>query len=384
MRHLRLLPPGHRHGWTPYAWLIYLASFFIEPVIRTQHGNASAPYWAATIAGVVVFLVVYFRAYWMRGMALLRYATAMVLLGIGFAPFNTGAPVFFVYGAAIIANLDRQRDAFLSVVAIAVIGGAAAFLTTAPIFSFLVATVITLLVGGVNVHFAEQARAQAKLRMAHDQIEHLAAVAERERIARDLHDVLGHTLSLIVLKSELAHRLATRDPARAAAEMKDVEEVARRTLQEVRETIRGYHASLADERGRAEAMLGAAEIDSRFDLGDAPLPQVVEETLALALREAVTNVVRHSGARHCHVALERRPGVVALVIIDNGRGMSAREGSGLRGMRDRVEAFGGSVELSAAQPRGVQLRIALPVGHAHARLEDDVALNPLGAQQSAG
>jgi two-component system, NarL family, sensor histidine kinase DesK len=365
---LRLLPRGHRLGWTPYAWLLYLATFLVEPVIRTQHGRADAAYWAVTAAGVMVFLIAYFRAYWVRGARLLGHAGVMALLGVAFSPINQGAPVFFVYAAATAANLDRPRHGWAAVIGLALLGGMTAGLTDAAPFGFILGTLITLLVGGVNVHFAAEARAQAKLRMAHAEIEHLAAVAERERIARDLHDVLGHTLSLIVLKSELARRLATRDAQRAAAEMKDVEDVARRTLQEVREAISGYRASLADERQKAEAMLRAAGISAEFDVDEAPLPRAIDEVLALALREGVTNVVRHSGATRCRAVLERRPGEVVLLLGDDGRGHIGGEGSGLRGMRERVSSFGGSLQVAKgisngalAGMRGLTLRISIPV-----------------------
>src|SRR5690606_2971579 len=109
------------------------------------------------------------------------------------------------------------------------------------------------LLGAVNYHDARVARANRRLRLAQEQIEHLATVAERERIARDLHDLLGHTLSLIVLKAELTGRLAERDPTRAATEVRDIEHVARQALREVREAIRGYRASVQDEAERARA-----------------------------------------------------------------------------------------------------------------------------------
>jgi two-component system, NarL family, sensor histidine kinase DesK len=363
-RRFRLLPEGHPLGWTPYAWLLYMATFFIEPVIRTQYGRAGVLYWSATLLGFAAFLALYFRAHWERGVRLVPYAAALTLLGVAFAPFNTGASVLFVYGAATAANVDRPRQAWSLVLAIAAVGTITAWLTSAPLYGYLVGSLVTVLVGGVNIFFASEARAQAKLRMAQEEIEHLAAVAERERIARDLHDILGHTLSMITLKAELARRLALRSPERAIAEMKDVEDAARRTLQEVREAIRGYRATLADERIRAEAMLTAADIRAELDLDEGPLPQAVEEALALALREAVTNVVRHSGASSCRAFLERRPGEVVLVVSDDGRGMGAREGAGLRGMRERVEAFGGTVHTdmhASPMSRGLRLRVSMPV-----------------------
>jgi two-component system sensor histidine kinase DesK len=321
-------------------------------------------YWAATLAGLLVFLLVYFRSYWVRGVRLLPMIAIETALAVGFAPFNTGSAVFFVYAAATAGQLDRQGDAIRMIAGLALLGGLTGFFVDAPSYFFITAVPVTLVIGGVNLHFAQTARAQHKLRLAQEEIEQLAAVAERERIARDLHDVLGHTLSLIVLKAELAARLAERDPGRAAGEMRDVETVARRTLQDVREAIRGYHPTLADEAARARSMLKAAGIAHSLELETAALPLVIEETLALALREAVTNVVRHSGASLCRAAVERSDREISLSIADDGRGSHAPEGSGLRGMRERVEAFGG--EVTRAEGRGLSLRISLPLPDAGA------------------
>jgi two-component system sensor histidine kinase DesK len=357
-RRFRILPPGSPLGWTPYAWLLYLPTFLIEPVVRTQLGRATVAYWALTIAGLVLFLIVYFRAYWVRGVRLLPLIAIQTALAVGFAPINRGACVFFVYAAAAAGQLDRGRDALRLIIAIVVLGLLTAFLTGAEPFFWITAGPIALLIGGVNLHFAQTAFTQQKLRLAYDEVEHLAAVAERERIARDLHDVLGHTLSLIVLKAELAARLAERDPARAAGEMRDVEDVARRTLQEVREAIRGYRATLNDEAARARSMLKAAGIADACTIASVELPLPIEETLALSLREAVTNVVRHSGAARCLVRLETDGASVTLHVEDDGRGSSSPDGSGLRGMRERVEALGGSV--ARIPGRGMKLRITLP------------------------
>jgi two-component system sensor histidine kinase DesK len=197
-------------------------------------------------------------------------------------------------------------------------------------------------------------------------------VAERERIARDLHDVLGHTLSLIVLKAELASRLAGRDPERAAAEIRDVERVSRKALAEVREAIRGYHATLEDEVARAGSLLRAAGIHAGLAVQLPPLDRAREEAVALALREAVTNVVRHSGATTCAVRLSASGDACTLAVEDDGRGGIAAEGHGLRGMRERVEALGGTVRWACR--RGTTLTVTLPRGEG-----GEPALPPAGA-----
>lgn len=356
-RRFWLLPPDSPHGWTPYAWLFYLVSFMIEPAFRINAGRAGPLYLGVTALGLAVFLWTYFRAYRVRGLKLVPLVAIQTLLGIGFATINIGSSVFFVYAAATAAQLDRVRDAGRAVILIALLGGATAYVTQPPFFFWIVAIGITLLVGGVNLHYAQQSRAHHKLRMAQEEVERMAAVAERERIARDMHDVLGHTLSLIVLKAELASRLAERDTQRAAAEMRDVEDVARRALTEVRAAIRGYHATLPDEVSRARAMLKAAGIRAEIEVHEAALPQGVEETLALALREAVTNVVRHSGASRCTIRLADGNDYT-LEIADDGRGFDGVEGGGLRGMRERAESLGGRIERDVGD--GMRIRVILP------------------------
>src|SRR5690606_37124093 len=288
---IRLLPPDSGMGWTPYAWLIYLLTFFIGPVVATREGGVAWWVWPATILGTLIFLASYFYGYWVHGRRRMLVAALHTALGVAFAPVNPGACVFFVYGASFAGMLHPSRVALRGVVAIALIGGVTALLVNAPLFFPVVAVVISLLVGSVNLHYTQRARVENTLRLAQREIQQLAAIAERERIARDLHDVLGHTLSMIVLKAELAARLAERDPLRAAREMRDVEQVARTTLQDVRLAIRGYRTTFAEELERSRSMLKAAHVAADFPDTMPQLPQSVDETLAFVLREAVTNIV---------------------------------------------------------------------------------------------
>ena len=189
------------------------------------------------------------------------------------------------------------------------------------------ALVFTIVTGAANIVDAERERAQRRLRRADEEIERLAALAERERIARDLHDLLGHTLSLIVVKSELAARLAERDPARAGEEMRDVERIGREALAEVRAAVVGYRAQgLHGELDGARRALGAAGVEATVEADLPALPIAYESALALALRESVTNVVRHADARHATIRIGVEASNVVLEVTDDGRG-----GSGPRG-----------------------------------------------------
>ena len=372
-RRFPLLPDGPL-GWTPYAWLLYIGIYLIEPIARILQGSASTSYVVITVAGLLLFVAAYFRGYWVQGRQLVGIVVFMVLLACALLPINGGAVVMFVYAGAFAGYMHPQRTAIRALLVVTLIALAMGLVIDARI-AYWITTMFILLVGGVNLHFSQAGRVARQLRLAQDEIQHLAAVAERERIARDLHDVLGHTLSLIVLKSELAARILERDPARAADEMRDVEDVARRTLQEVRETLRGYRATLTDEVQRAGAMLEAADVRARFDFEHLTLERPVEEALALALREAVTNVARHADASSCAMRLYAADGAVVLEIHDDGRGTSAPEGGGLRGMRERIEACGGHVQRQNGDGTRLRVEIPLSTGTPAARAEDACAVH---------
>jgi len=219
---------------------------------------------------------------------------------------------------------------------------------------------LSVVVGGTNIYFAQRTRMFCKLQAANAEIEHLAKVAERERIARDLHDVLGHTLSVIILKSELAGKLIDHDPERAKAEIADVEQTSRAALADVRSTIRGYRAhSLEAELKQAKATLETAGVIVKSQSEEVRLTPAQESVVALVVREAVTNVVRHARARNCHLRLIPVNGNCRIEIQDDGRGGGAVEGNGLRGMRERIEALGGTLERENSA--GTRLSIEFPL-----------------------
>ena len=201
----------------------------------------------------------------------------------------------------------------------------------------------------------------AELWAARDELARTAVAEERLRFARDLHDLLGHSLSLIALKSELAGRLAERDPARVREEMADVEATARQALAEVREAVSGYReVTLAQALAEARSALSAAGIRLDVPRRPDPLPPAVDAVLGWVVREATTNVLRHSGARTVTVAVEAGPDAV-LVVTDDGRGSDAPPGSGLSGLAERVRAVGGRLACGRVQGGGFRVTATVPV-----------------------
>lgn len=364
---MRLLPDDPEIGWIPYAWLVYILPFVAYPAMV----RASALQWGLTIACLALFLVLYFASYWLGGLKALGCAAGILVLGVLFAPFNPGAGTLFVYAAAIVAKVGRPRLAWGLLAGIEAVIVLETFVAHLSPYTWVSAAVFTLLIGAVCIRGAEVQRANAKLRMAQEEVERLAKTAERERIARDLHDLLGHTLSLITLKAELAGKLVERDPERAGREIREVERISREALREVRSAVAGYRSEgLQAEMGRARLALEAAGLGFEYFAQPVELDPEAETVLALALREAVTNVVRHAGAHTCRIALEQTEEETRLEVRDDGRGGSAPEGIGLASMRERVEGLGGRLERRAET--GTSLRIVLP------RRKAPVLAAPLG------
>ena len=218
--------------------------------------------------------------------------------------------------------------------------------------------------------FVRQIAAVAELRSAREELARLAVSEERLRFARDLHDLLGNSLSLITLKSELAGRLLPAAPEKAGAEVHDIEEVARRALREVREAVAGYRSpTLEEELAGAAEMLGAAGIDCRIENEAGALPNAMDGTLAWAVREGTTNVIRHSRAKNCRIVLDLKDGEVHAEITDDGRGKTngGTSGSGLSGLTERIAGFGdGGLEAGSLPEGGFRLRVNLPLGEAAA------------------
>jgi len=344
-------------GWINYVWLIYLPFFVLGPAFKPHQ---TVMEWMATGLGTVAFLLLYFRGYRVLGRDLQLVIAGITLLALLFYPFNPGGGTLFVYAAAFAGHLSSGRANLRGILIIELAILIESIVFHIPWYASIWPIVFAALIGAVNGHYSQVHRSNQKLRVAQEEIERLAKTAERERIARDLHDLLGHTLSLIVLKSELASKLADRDPQRASEEIRDVERISREALTEVRQAIGGYRKSnLTDEIDGAREMLRAAQIECAAEIEPIPLAPSQEAIVSLAVREGVTNVVRHSGASRCTIRLSRADSELRLTIADNGHSASDREGLGLTGMRERIAALGGSLNRDTS--RGTTLTIMMPI-----------------------
>jgi two-component system, NarL family, sensor histidine kinase DesK len=363
---------GKRAVWTSFG-LVYL---FIWPLGGTfGHGRPTAEIvirllalvsFAGAFVGIVLSNNPWSSVTTRRCWILLGVATALaigypLLLGGDW----TGLPIYLgvAYAMALPPKLAARgvivAAALTFLVGVAIHGPAA----TLALLAFETLTIGLLMLG-----FRTSRILVVELREARGEVARLAANEERLRIARDLHDLLGHTLSLIVLKSEVATRLADRDRARSLAEVEDIQSVARQALADVREAISGYRQrNLTDELENARNVLAAAEIELTITTSGTPLPDPIDGLFGWAVREGVTNIVRHSRARTTTITVTRRGDDASLEIIDDGAGpglpdgLPSAQGNGLRGLDERVALSGGTVTAGPRTEGGFRLGVRTPL-----------------------
>ncbi len=354
------LPP--EQGRMPYFWLLSLAYMGWKYAYITP-GALELSMLALTL---VLFIPLYLASYWVRGWRVFACMLAGCLLGAAWVRWNPGAATFFIFACAMAAGIARMKHAMLAIGAVIALAVLASLQASGNMrFMFLLPILTAGLPVGVGaVMDARLRRSRQELLRKQEEVEHMATIAERERISRDLHDLLGHSLSLIALKAELARKLVHRDLDACAREVGDIETSARQALAEVRAAVTGYRESgLASALASARASLAAADVQLDEKVERFALAPAAENVVALALREAVTNVVRHAGARRCSVSLELEHGVAVLRIADDGQARSEtaiRHGNGLCGMRERAASVGGKLAVRAGA--GLELELRVPAG----------------------
>lgn len=361
------IPP--EYGKLPYLWLLSLGYLFWK-FSFVPPGAVEAVLLALTL---VFFFWLYCASYWAHGWQVGACMLAACLLGAAWTPSNIGAATFFIFACAMAARVDRLRHAVLAVGAVIAAALLASLLLEPAQMRLLF--VLPILTAGLPVSIgsimdARLRRSRQALLRKQEEVEHMATIAERERISRDLHDLLGHSLSLIALKAELAGKLAERNLDACRREIADIEATARQALGEVRSAVSGYRESgLAHALASARASLAAADVALDERVERVQLAPAAEHVLALALREAVTNVVRHAGARRCTLSLAQEGRSAVLRVMDDGARLrnahdlrELRHGNGLSGMQERAAAIGGKLALAVAATSGLALELRVPAG----------------------
>ncbi|TGN81958.1 sensor histidine kinase [Streptomyces bauhiniae] len=350
-------PGGRRELWVKLLWIGVWLVFLSSPVhdlVNGDHGTAAT--WAGAV-GLTAFVAVYLGLVFRNmGRTFSGPAVVLLLVVLGIlAPllaYTLGSAWLglFVYLSVACGATLPAKATYWAIPASAALMYLVGLHTDEEEARNLILLVV--LIGFAMTGVRQLVRTTIELRKARATVAQLAANEERLRLARDLHDLLGHSLSLITLKSELAGRMLPGQPEKAAQQVADIERVSRQALVDVREAVTGYRRPrLAAELAGAQVALTAAgvvaEIPAEPDL--AGLPEEAEAALAWTLREAVTNVVRHSGAERCAVELLHRHTldgpVLELSVEDNGSGGSGKgPGNGLTGLAERLQGAGGTLE----------------------------------------
>ncbi|MFE2549936.1 sensor histidine kinase [Streptomyces sp. NPDC059355] len=335
-------------GETPNPWigalgLLLFNSLYVTLVFRAfnrRAREAAGTRWClAALGAVTCALALAYGGNWLLFFPLWGLATGAVIRG------RLLGPVMFVVTAlaGAIAGLDEGWD------------------TLGIAYGTLVSGMVTAAILALSETVKE-------LRETREELARAAVDQERLRFSRDLHDLLGHTLSVIVVKSEAARRIAPRDMEAALGQIADIESVGRQALTEIREAVTGYReTSLAAELDRARGALTAAGIEPVVRQSGHPLPPQAAALMGWVVREAATNAIRHSGATTCEIEVRSTAERVRLVITDNGNGVgSTPPGSGLTGLTERLAAAGGTLVGGPAPGagRGFRVTAELPVEHA--------------------
>ena len=345
------------HRWS-FVFLAYLPFYFISWLFRPP-GQTEL---IASLAGMAIFLALFLKIFRGQGRPRLWEVLAIFCIGLALSPFKAGWSVYTIYAMAFAARMGSRKTAIRTLIGLEIVlllVGALFLPSTWPIWGSGV------LFGGITgfagLMQADVERKNLELAVAHEEVRALATTAERERISRDLHDLLGHTLTLVAVKAELAAKLVSRDAAAAEREMQSVAAAAREALAEVRTAVVGMKgASLTTELERAKTALAAANVEAEVSARTPEGYPGQEAVLAMALREAVTNVIRHAGASRCEIRLEPTNRDLVLSIVDDGAGGRVVEGSGLKGMRVRLAAIGGELNIKSDK-RGTRLVATAPL-----------------------
>ncbi|MCQ2008809.1 sensor histidine kinase [Sporolactobacillus sp. STSJ-5] len=355
-------------GPYPYLWILIIFPQFFINVWQADHLSEKV---IGLIAGLVL-LYVFRQMYW------LEYTTLLVhfLLGVAalvVASVTLDSAIMLLYGISFVflfGYIERVRD-----LAIGIAGLAAAYLSVSQIidgwplafiyhdqvFFFLLEAAIPI---AIFLHERTK-NLHHQLAQANEQIVALVKEQERGRLARDLHDTLGHTLTMIILKSELAFRLIDKDAGRAKSEIGEIERITRSALGQTREIVASIrHHSLAEELNETKYFLETKGISVIIHNPEKwPRLQAADETmLSLAFREAITNVVRHSAAKHCIIQAAIDGHKLILEVIDDGIGIRNKDtrGNGLHTMQERMHLIGGAVDVRT-KDKGTLLRFSLPL-----------------------
>ena len=342
--HRFLLPECPEMGYSAYLVLLFLGFFLLSIFLNPPKGGDAI----IVALGLILFLICYFRVYWVRDWRLLFYIASICGIGSLMAIYSTSASVFFIYAAAFSAQVPGPRKAYLTLVSVILYMGLFSWFTQQHPFFWAPGLFLGTIIGALNIHQEDIFRKNKAIKQSQDEIRQLARAAERERISRDLHDLLGHSLSVITLKSELAAKIIENGHSvtNALREIRAVEALSRDTMVQIRNALSGYNkATLEGELLSAKVATTAAGIQLHSEFKIDRLEPHFESQLALILREAITNVIRHADTRQVWVNLHNDKGDIMLSVKDEGKMSELTINSGLANMKARIEKLNGEMHV---------------------------------------
>lgn len=350
-------------GRSPWGDALPLFGVLPVPLSVWMMGTELAHGWLWLGLTLPVFLLLYALSLWLPQRHGGWVAVLMIVASLAILPAFPAGLAYFIFGAVLLrvfpgpSNLAYAGWAMLANLGLLVLVMALGW----PWQQFVWAPVLTLIiVATVAAAHSNDARESLLLR-SQAAVRAQASAAERERIGRDLHDLLGHTLSLITLKLELSRKLADSDPQRSRKEADEAETVARQALAQVRAAVTGMRATdLHGEIASAGLLLESRGVSWQAH-APPPLPPGLDTALSLVLREAVTNIARHADASTARLQFVVAGDVLQMIVSDDGRGVGNRRGNGLTGMRERVESLDGVLSIDGGKGIGTQLTISVPL-----------------------
>jgi two-component system, NarL family, sensor histidine kinase DesK len=362
---------GRPRGFAKRTGMFVWLAFILFPAVNAAAKHGTTLGHGLTVAGAVAFVASYIAVVMMwrhrhadRALPLLFLLLVALATALTLSDGNSWG-FLFTYCAAC-AGLITPRFGFAGVIGCAVlagvtsaVGGASGGQVIGWVASSAGIGMLILVMRDLRIRNDQLSRARAELAR-------MAVAEERERFARDLHDLLGHSLSVIALKAELAGRLLPERADEAAGEIAELEQVARGALSEVRDAVSGYRRpTLDDELAGARVALSAAGIDAEVKRAPTALDPAVEGVLAWAVREGATNVIRHSHARHVTMTISSSLADAAVEVVDDGVGVDAgvngHDGHGLEGLAERARSLNGRIEAGAGPGGGYRLAVTVPL-----------------------
>jgi len=353
---------GSIYSAKSWIWLVFSLYYFVPLYYMPFSALAQA-----VLVGIYcVFVTLYLWAITLKPRQVWMPIVAITLLAIVITPYTSGSSTFFSYIGFLVGFSYRTRIWLTITALLAVIIGVLHYTYDYP-FPFFAFPALSCLITIGIIGYVEKLRMEARIsqQKSHQEIEQLAVIAERERIARDLHDILGHTLSSIALKAELAEKLLTQEKHdQAKQHLSELHQIARNSLSLVRQTVSGYkHRGLSGEVMELCEKLRQNGFVVELN-GDIPqLTPRAETAIILALTELTTNVLRHSNGNHCQIEFQQSSDKILVCMRDNGAVKSLVPGNGLQGIQERLHALTG--DLQSSIHKGCEFIISLPRNELH-------------------